>query len=97
MLFRSSCGGTGTTAAQATTQAGGTYTFNIPLSSLSNNTTVLTKNGGNVDYEVYLDNAPLWVNGDNANITVTSVNYTAGGTATQSYVGVAGASATSTK
>lgn len=91
------CGAAGTTAGQATTQAGGTYTFNVAASTLANATTTLTKNGGNVEYEVYLENAPLWVAGDNANVTVNSVNYTAGAAATQSYVGVAGASATATK
>jgi hypothetical protein len=92
------CGSAGTTTAQAVTQAGGTFTVNISASSLANATTTLTKNGGNVEFEVYLDNAPLWVAGDNANVTVTSLQYVVGGTAsTQSYVGVAGASATATK
>lgn len=91
-----SCGGVGTTTAQAVTQAGGTFTVNIAGSTLSNATNSLTKNGGYVDYEVYLDNAPLWVTGDNANVTITSVNYVPAA-APQSYVGVAGASATSTK
>ena len=92
------CSATGTTTAQATTQAGGTYTFNIAASTLANNTTILTKNGGYVEYEVYLDSAPLWVIGDNANVTVTSLNYAVGASsASQSYVGVAGASATATR
>jgi hypothetical protein len=92
-----SCGSAGTSTGITTSQAGGTYVFNIPASMLANNTTTLTKNGGNVEFEVYLENAPLWVAGDNANVTVTAVNYTAGSAVTQSYVGVAGASATSTK
>lgn len=95
----SACGAIGTTTAQSTTQAGGTYTMTIAGSQLSNAATTLSKNGGYSDFEVYLDNAPLWVTGDNANITVQSVNYSiVGGAATsQSYVGVSGASATATK
>lgn len=90
------CGGSGTTALQAVTQAGGTFTVNIAGSSLANATNSLTKNGGYADYEVYLDNAPVWVAGDNANVIITEVTYTPA-TAPQSYIGVAGASVTATK
>jgi hypothetical protein len=92
-----SCGGSGTTAAQAVTQAGGAFTFVVAGSNLSNEATSLTKNNGYTEYEVYVDGAPLWVAGDNANVTVTSVVYNAPTANTQSYVGVAGASATATK
>ena len=93
------CGTLGTTLAQATTQAGGTYYITIGGSQLSNASNTLTKNGGYAEYEVYLDNAPLWVAGDNANVTIKSVDYavTGGTVTTQSLVGVTGASATSTK
>jgi hypothetical protein len=87
------CGAVGTTAPQVVTQAGGT--FNFPVTGLSTNT--LDKNGGYVEYEVYLDGAPLWVAGDNANVTITSLKYLPGGANGQSYVGVSGASATATK
>jgi hypothetical protein len=93
-----SCGSAGTTLAQAVTQAGGTYSVVINPSMLTNATNSLSKNGGYVEYEVYVDGAPLWVAGDNANVTITSLNYLVGATtSTQSYVGVSSASATSTK
>lgn len=93
----SSCDGIGTSTGQIATQAGGPFTVTIPTSGLSNATTSLSKNGGYTEYEVYLDGAPLWVTGDNANVTVTRVDYNAPTTVFQSYVGVTGASATATK
>lgn len=90
-----SCGSAGTTAGQSVTQTGGSYTFNITGSTLANANIVLNKNGGNVEYEVYLDNAPLWVAGDNVNIRVNNIDYNAGNTTfSQSYAGISGASAT---
>ena len=91
-----SCGGVGTTTAQSVTQTGGTFTVNIAGSTLANATNSITKNGGYADYEVYLDNAPVWVAGDNANVIITEVTY-APAAAPQSYIGVAGASVTATK
>lgn len=70
-----SCGTLGTTDPNSTDQAGGTYTMNIAASQLSNASTILTQNGGYIEYEVYLDNAPLWVAGDNANVTIKSIEY----------------------
>ncbi|MBX9809256.1 hypothetical protein K2X92_02625, partial [Candidatus Gracilibacteria bacterium] len=91
-----SCGGANTTAGQVTSQAGGTYSFTF--AGLTINGETLTKNGGSREFEVYVDNAPLWVTGDNANVTIKTLNYVVGAaTPTESYVGVADASATSVK
>ena len=90
------CGGLNTTVGQATSQAGGTYSFNFV--GLTINGDVLSKNGGYREFEVYVDNAPLWVAGDNANVTVKTLNYTVGvSSPTESYVGVTDASATAIK
>lgn len=92
----SSCGGTNPTAGSGVTQAGGTYMFTFNGLTLSGET--LAKNGGYREFEVYVDNAPLWVAGDNANVTVKSLNYVVGSSSpTESYVGVTDASATATK
>ncbi len=91
-----SCGGLNTTVGQATSQAGGTYTFTF--AGLTINGDVLSKNGGSREFEVYVDNAPLWVAGDNANVTVKTLNYTVGASSpTESYVGITDASATAIK
>ena len=91
-----SCGGVGTTTAQSVTQAGGTFTVNISGSTLSNALNSLTKNGGFIEYEIYLENAPLWVTGDSVSIGVSSILYDPYNQS-EYYIGVAGAQATATK
>jgi S-layer homology domain len=92
----SACGGVNTTAGQSATQTGGTFTYTF--SGLTLNGETLAKNGGYREFEVYLDNAPLWVAGDNANVTIKSLDYmVTSSVITESYVGVTDASATATK
>lgn len=89
------CGSYGTTTAQSVTEAAGTFKFNFAGSSLTNAMNPLGKNGGYVEYEVYLENAPLWVTGDSLGLMVVDLTYLNG--YSESYTGVAGASATATK
>jgi hypothetical protein len=81
------------------TQAGLTTTVTrTQLMNLTTAPTLVDKNGQTVTFEVYLDNAPLWTTGDNVSVSVRSLDYTVGGAdSNESYVGVTGASATSTK
>ena len=59
---------------------------------------MVDKNGQTVSFEVYFDNAPVWITGDNVTLSVRSLDYTVGGSdSNESYVGVSGASATVTK
>ena len=93
------CGAAGTTTGYAATQAGLTKTF-VPadLAMLTSASTLIDKNGQSVTFEVYIDNAPVWITGDNVSVAVRSVDYVVGGAnSTESYVGVTGASATATK
>jgi hypothetical protein len=93
------CGAAGTTAAVPATQAGLTTTITrAQLLSLSTASTLIDKNGQSITFEVYLDDAPLWTTGDNVSVSIHSLDYTVGSTdSNESYVGVTGASATSTK
>ncbi len=93
------CGMAGTTTGYAATQAGLTRTFvPVELAMLTSASTLIDKNGQFVTFEVYLDNAPVWITGDNVSVAVRSVDYVVGGAnSTESYVGVTGASATATK
>lgn len=79
-----------TTPGVSITAAGITAT---PLSVPTDNA-IATKNGGYVEYEVFIQNAPLWVAGDNALVRVTGLNYTTGTQTTEQPYSVA---ATSTK
>lgn len=56
-----SCGTLGTTQATEITQSGGIFYFDIQGSLLSNTGTALSKNGGYAEYEVYIENTPLWI------------------------------------
>ena len=93
------CGAAGTTAAVVATNAGLTTTVGrVQLLNLTTAPTLIDKNGQTATFEVYLDNAPLWTTGDNVSVSVRSLDYTVGGSdSNESYVGVTGASATSTK
>ena len=93
------CGMAGTTTGYAATQAGLTRQFVAgEIAMLTSAPTLIDKNGQSVTFEVYLDNAPVWIVGDNVSIAVRSVDYVVGGAnSTESYVGVNGASATATK
>lgn len=89
------CGSFGTTTgAYLIDESGGVITFIMKDLNLA----TLTKNGGYVEFDVYLENSPLWVAGDTFNVTVNSATTSNGGAlSTYSYVGVTGASATATK
>lgn len=93
------CGAAGTTAAVAATQAGLTTTINrTQIANLTTAKTLVDKNGQSVTFEVYFDNAPVWITGDNVTVSVRSLDYTVGTSdSNESYVGVSGASATVTK
>jgi len=85
-------GGNGTSSGYAITQAGLTQIFSlVGLTSAGNE---LSKNGGNTTFEVYLQGAPIFAAGDLTQVSVDKVFYA--GTS-ENYVGVAGASETSTK
>ena len=60
---------------------------------------LISKSNGTAEFEVYLNNAPVWVAGDNVRVDVRELGYTPDGltATTESYVGVADASATATK
>jgi hypothetical protein len=80
------CGGSGTTAAVAATQAGLTTTVGrVQLQNLTTAPTQVDKNGQTVSFEVYFDNAPVWITGDNVSVSVRSVDYTVGATDSDIY------------
>lgn len=93
------CGALGTTAAVAATQAGLTTTIGrVQIANLTTASTLVDKNGQTVTFEVYFDNAPVWITGDNVTVSVRSADYTVGGAdSNESYVGTTGASALVTK
>jgi len=78
--------------------AGGVYTFTINGSTLTA-AGIVAKSNGTTEFEVYINDAPVWVAGDNVSVAVQELGYTpdALAPATESYVGVADASATATK
>lgn len=90
----SDCGAAGTTVGQAVTGNGGTFTFAISSTTLTSAGNSLAKNGGNTTFEVYVQNAPLFIAGDYTQTAVEKVFYNG---SSESYVGVTGASATATK
>lgn len=75
------------------------FTFTTP----SINAASVISTNSSTDFEVFLSNAPLWVSGDYVSVSVEGADYVYGDTATpatpatDSYVGVSDASATSTK
>lgn len=95
----SNCGEDGTTPGQTLTQNGGTFTFDVAGSNMSVAGEELSKNGGYTEFELYLQNSPLWVRGDNLQINVQKIEYdVVGGSTdiTQNYTGVQGAGVTLT-
>jgi hypothetical protein len=94
------CGGAGTTAGVAITAAGGTYTFaTADLALIPNATSIMSKNTGYVDFEVYISGLTTdWRVGDFVSMKVNTINYTVGAaSSTQDYSGVSGSSATAKK
>ena len=69
----------------------------IAVTGLLTNMTA-DKNGGFVEFEVYVDSANLLPTGGQLQVALKQLHYTVGGTSdTETYVGTAGASATFTK
>jgi hypothetical protein len=93
------CSSSGTTVAVTATQAGVTsFISRTQLMNLTTAPSLIDKNGQTATFEVYLDGAPLWTTGDNVSVSVRSLDYTVGSSdSNESYVGVTGASASSTK
>lgn len=94
------CGDAATIASTAGAVNGAVLEFDV--TDAINAGKVISTNSS-TDFEVYLQNAPLWVAGDYVGVSVEGADYSYGNTtavgttATDTYVGVAGASATSTK
>lgn len=82
------------------TLTNGEYVYDITsaLAGFQAKDTV-SDNNGVAEFEVFITNAPVWVAGDNVSTSVSSVKYRpeGGSSLTESYVGVAGASAVATK
>lgn len=86
------CGAVGTLAASST--GSNLYTFTITGSSLQA-ANEISSNNGTTEFEVFINDAPAWVSGDNVAVSVNKLTYGSG--LTESYVGTAGASVTVTK
>lgn len=76
----------------------GTFTYVITGSTLAAASSI-SKNLGTVDFEVFIPNAPVWVTGDNVSVSLQKLYYVPDGlaTASESYIGLANASAVSVK
>lgn len=85
----------------ATSASGDEYTYDITTALAGFQAKdVVSDNNGVAEFEVFIPNAPVWVAGDNVSTSVSSITYRPEGASsalTESYVGVAGASAVATK
>lgn len=86
-----SCGATGTL--QPTGTGSNVYTFAFAASTLQAKDPISTSNG-TTEFEVFVNNAPVWVAGDNLSVSVLKLEYNS---TSESYVSTAGASTTITK
>ena len=87
------CGNTGTSGSGAIPALSQT----LVVSGLTTNMTA-DKNGGYVEFEVYITSANLLPTGAQLQVALTRLNYTVGATSdTETYVGTSGASATFVK
>ncbi len=87
------CGGLGTTASAPVPALAQT----VSVTGLTTNMTA-DKNGGYVEFEVYVTSANLLPTGGQLQVALTQLFYSVGGAAdTETYVGTTGASATFTK